>query len=180
MAGSAEALSRGRPKEAVIACRKKEPRGSFFCVAGAGFTTTELVTVIVIAGVLAAVAIPRFSRGAFDESRLHEETLAALRYAQRTALAWQRTVCVTFPSGTQLALAYDPVYGGSTCSANLPAPGGTGGAATYTVTAAGAAAYSGQANFTFDRQGRPSAAQAISIGSRQIRVEAETGYVHEP
>lgn len=174
-------MRRGKAKEAKISGGKKEPRGSFFVCGqpeSAGFTTTELVTVIVIVGVLAAVAIPRFSRSPSDEWRLFEETLAALRYAQRTALAYQRTVCVNFPSSTVLTLTYDPAYGGSSCSANLPAPGGTGGAATYTVTATGSAAYAGHASFTFDRQGRPSAGQTITIGSRQIRVETETGYVH--
>lgn len=140
---------------------------------------TELVAVILIAGVIAIVALPRFSTSGFDEVRFYDETAAALRYAQATAVTTQRTVCVTF-TATQLTLTYAPAYGATTCLSTdgLAPPGGRGGT-PYTATAQGAAGYSPTpANFTFDRVGRPSAAQTISLnGGRQIIVEAETGYV---
>lgn len=130
--------------------------------------------VIVVLGVLAAVAIPRISRSGFDEQRLYDETFAALRYAQRTAVAYQRTVCVTFAGGTQLSLTYAAAYGSGSCGPTLAPPGGD--AASYTVTAQGGATLTG-VSFTFDRLGRPSAGQTVTAGGRNIIVEPETGYV---
>ena len=131
-----------------------------------------------IIGVLAVVALPRLSSVApvYDDYRLYDETIAALRFARSSAAAMQRTVCVTFNANhKQLSLTYDSAYVPASCGPTLPPPGGSGTA--YTVTARGAAVYSGEASFSFDRVGRPSATQSITIGSRQIVVETETGYV---
>lgn len=53
-----------------------------------GFTLVELILVIVVLGILAAVVGPRFfDRRVFDERLHYEESLAALRYAQKRAIA---------------------------------------------------------------------------------------------
>ncbi|HEX9395859.1 MAG TPA: type II secretion system protein [Burkholderiales bacterium] len=142
-----------------------------------GFTITELVTVLIIAGVIAAVALPRFAATTYgeDELRLYDQTFAALRYAQRVATTMQRNVCVTFTS-TQLSLTYGSTYGGA-CNTGLAGPGGE--SAPYTVSAQGSASYTSASTFSYDRVGRPSPSQTITIsGGKQIAVEPETGYVH--
>lgn len=54
----------------------------------AGFTLVELILTMMLVGVFAAVAGPRFfDRQAFDERMRYEEALGALRYAQKLALA---------------------------------------------------------------------------------------------
>jgi MSHA pilin protein MshC len=141
--------------------------------------------VLLIASILAVVAIPRLmTRSTFDEARLFDETQAALRYAQRAALASQRTVCV-YMTSTSVTLGYRSAYGYTSCTfgsdAPLPAPGAVGGAGTYTVTREGSATLSpASLNFYFDRIGKPSFAgnQTVSVGGRSMTIEQETGYVH--
>lgn len=160
---------------------KREPCGSFFYSGAAGFTIAELVAVLIMVGVLAAVAVPRMAgtSASFDEVRLYDQTLAALRYAQKAAVAMQRTVCVSFTGGTTLTLTYVAAYGSSNCvgAPNLAPPGGGSGGA-YTVVRQGAAGYGAAADLSFDLVGRPSLAQTIGlVGGRQIVIESETGYV---
>ncbi len=147
-----------------------------------GFTLPEVIAVLVIIGVLAAIAGPRFLRTGFDEARFAQESTSALRYAQSAALAMQRTVCVT-ATATSLTLQYVGTYGVTNCAdpsvTGLMPPGG--GAAPYQVTASGSVVFTAgaPASFSFDRAGRPSAAQALTVtGGAQIFVEAESGYVH--
>lgn len=169
---------------------KREPEGSLFYSRCGGFTVAELVAVLIIVGVLAAVAAPRLSGigASLDEARLHDQTLAALRFAQKAAVTMQRYVCMTFTGGTQLALTYSSAYSPLTppdCDTNLMPPAGGG---QYTVVAQGAAGYTGQANFYYDRIGRPGIVVppatpivvpiviTVSAG-RQITIEPESGYV---
>jgi len=172
----------GSAQGGVIEREKRGPSGSLFYFRAAGFTVAELVAVLIIAGVLAAIAVPRLAgvSASFDEVRLHDQTLAALRYAQKTAVTMQRRVCVTFTGGTQLALTYSSAYTPPACDTNLMPPAGGSGAA-YTVVAQGAAGYSGEASFFYDRIGRPSIVVPMSIvisSGRQITIEPESGYVH--
>jgi MSHA pilin protein MshC len=142
-----------------------------------GFTLTELLVVIVLVAILGAVVIPRLGSSPFDTLAFVEETQAILRYAQRSALAMQRTVCVAFGANS-VTLSYASAYGSSTCDTSLAGP--TGSPAAYQVTGRGTSSFSPvPANFSFDRLGQPSAGQGITIaGGRTIRVEPGTGYVY--
>src|SRR5665647_363876 len=72
-----------------------------------GFTLIELIMVMVMLGVLAVFAAPRiFNSDDFYARGFHDETLALLRYAQKTAIAQRRTVCVSFaPKEVSLTIA---------------------------------------------------------------------------
>jgi MSHA pilin protein MshC len=155
-----------------------------------GFTLPELIAVLVILGILAAVAAPKLVTSGINEARLLNETTAALRYAQSAALAMQRTVCVNFTNNT-VALKYDNAPYSATIATACPVtPVGDlvspGGASAYTVQAQGAATFTTfPSGLQFDRIGRPykagallSAAEVIVLSNGlQITVERETGYV---
>ncbi len=74
-----------------------------------GYSLAELVIVIVIAAIMAALAIPLFNQPQIDATWYHEQVRAGVRYAQRTAVAQRRQVFVLVEAGPRLALCYaDP------------------------------------------------------------------------
>lgn len=133
--------------------------------------------VMLILVVLAVFVAPKFWGSEFEDAGLKDETAAALRYAQRAALAMQRSVCMQF-TATSITFRYASAYGSAVCDTDLPPPGG--GPVPYQVTGRGAAAFSPTpTDFSYDRVGRPSVAQTITVsGGGQVVVEAESGYVH--
>ncbi len=129
---------------------------------------------MVIIGVLAVAVLPRFAdQSAFESRGFHDETLSLLRYAQKTAIAQRRTVCVTL-NGTGVTLSIDT---------NTPADGVCNVAPTLPNTPRGGSGLVGSiALFQFTPLGSTNQAANIIItiaGSTGITVEAATGYVHE-
>lgn len=147
----------------------------------AGFTLVELIAVMVIVGVIAAVAIPRFvGRDAFDSRGFTDQVSSALRFARQQAVAQRRTVCVTI-TANQLTMNRSSTFGGA-CDRDLANPGN--GQPAYAINAPNGVLMAGQAfpfNFTFDPSGRPSTGFVLNVNAdvnRSITVEAVTGYVH--
>ncbi len=70
-----------------------------------GFTLTELITIIVILGIISAVAAPRFfDRNVFESRGFYDQVSSTLRYAQKAAIAQHRFVCVAITTAQTITL----------------------------------------------------------------------------
>jgi MSHA pilin protein MshC len=150
-----------------------------------GFTMVELIVVMILIGILSAIAAPRFFDNSTFQSRgFADQVQASLRYGQKEAIARRRLVCVTFPTTTRMVLRTTANFTDIACNTDLVSPSGSypAGQTTYTVDAPTGVTLSGYAAFNFDALGKPSSAQAIIVSGApsNIVVEAETGYVHSP
>jgi MSHA pilin protein MshC len=138
-----------------------------------GFTMVELITVIIILGIIGAVVAPRFfdstsyqNRGAADQVK------AALRYGQKVAIAERNSVRVDISTAANPACNISVISLVVTCTistAVLP----------FSQTLPG--------SVTFDALGRPfsnvttplvAKSNTITVGGTTITIEPETGYVH--
>ena len=134
----------------------------------AGFTLVELVMTMIIIGILAILALPRFAdESAFQTRGFRDETLSLLRYAQKSAVSQRSTVCVTVNS-TGVALTIDTNADG-TCDASLSLPvtprGGSGlGGSSFNFLSSGATNGTGTLTLTL-------------TGATNIQIDAVTGYV---
>jgi MSHA pilin protein MshC len=153
-------------------------------ISQSGFTIVELITVIVIVGILAVAALPRFfDQNVFESRGFYDQVVATLRFAQKAAIAQHRFVCVAFTSNS-VRLTYDATapsanYTLATCPGTpLTSPSGV---TPYTITSTNASFTSVPADFSFTALGRPGAVVPninITGYATPITVEAETGYVH--
>lgn len=143
----------------------------------AGFTLVELIAILLLAGILASVAAPRFFNATTFTSRGYaDEAAGFLRYAQKLAIARRSEVTVQIDaSGLALcATAATP------CTDVNPWPGPQGETPYRIDLPSGVSQTGSAASIGFDSQGRPSVGLSLSIVgdmTRTLTVEAETGYV---
>ena len=133
-----------------------------------GFTMIELIVTMILIGILAVTALPKFSdRSIFQNRGFQDETRALLSYAQKSAVAQRRNVCVTLAS-TGVTLNIDSA---GTCDGTLTLPSTPNGGAGLT---------SSPGSFKFQPLGNTDQSSdiVITIAGMAITVNHTTGYVY--
>ncbi len=150
----------------------------------AGVTIVELVLVIVIVGVLGALAGPRFfDESAFDERAYAEELASAIRYAQKVAVGSGCRVRVQVAAASY-ALSQqapqaghcDPADAAFPVAVMLPHGQPAAGTAPQGISAAPAG------TIVYDALGRTNlgADATLTVGSRTLTIQADSGLVRGP
>ena len=160
-----------------------------------GFTLVELVSVMILIGILAVFVMPRFFDNTFSERGFYDGVKAAVQHARRTAVASRRFVCVRVAAGVGaagvVAVTLDPVLPEAAAAVNcttpvaLPAPSACAAnqvCAPKGVTLGPAAGVS----VIFDALGRSvtvakvvqAAPLKITVSNQSdLTIESETGWV---
>lgn len=169
------------------ACRL---RNGVNCRNRRGFTIIELITVLLLVGIMAFVALPRVDllRG-FDEIGYRDKVRATIEYARKSAVAQRRHVRIT-TAGNGMTVeisSLDPDAIAAWPIAFARALALPGSASNAVTPPSGGTLVASISPLVFDPLGRPLnattgvalvAAVTFTVSGSTVTVEAETGHVH--
>lgn len=149
-----------------------------------GFTLPELVAVLLLVAVLAAVALPRLQGSlALREDSWREEVVASLRLARQVAVSHRRLVCASI-GAAQVQLTIAAANPASACAAALAGVDGSADATrapagvSAAVVPAGVLYFQPDGRVTTDGPGATVADRTVSVsGAADITVVGATAHV---
>ena len=149
-----------------------------------GFTLPELIVVILLTSVLAAVALPKMTGAtSFRDDAWRDQVVAALHHAHKTAIGHRRLVCASVTGGA-VTLSIASANPASACNVALAGVDGNaaaalnGGSATTTQTPAGTLYFQPSGRVTTSGAGTAATTTTIRInGQTNIVLVGETGHV---
>lgn len=138
-----------------------------------GFTLVELITVIVILGILTTVGASKFfKQSSFEDTQYHQEVLSAFRFAQKIAIASQCNVDVKLKlDDYRYLLSYS---GDCSGNGNVKHPAGQGDFRDTDDSA-----FAATLTYTATSTGEVTPTGTILAGGHNITIEPVTGYVHD-
>lgn len=162
-----------------------------------GFTLIELVTTLILIGIVAVVALPRMSGSAeFSRRSFYDVVWSAVSHTRRTAISSRRYACITFTSGVgsggQVAIRRDindpDALTAVNCNQNVALPGTTPcSATTSAICAPNGVSLNSETVLIFNPQGQlvtsgaprtiASNAAIRIFGQPDIVVTASTGFI---
>jgi prepilin-type N-terminal cleavage/methylation domain-containing protein len=154
-------------------------------MASRGFTLVELVTVMILIGILAVVALPNLDQSqGFGATSFRDRVAASLRFAQKSAVAKRRMVCATITPGA-LTLTSATGFGDANCPNAMPGPDGSNPAAVSPgagvvlgVIPAGVLYFQPSGRLTSNAAGTAPVTVSVTVtGQAPIGIRGNTGYV---
>ena len=150
-----------------------------------GFTLPELVAVLMLVGILAAVALPKMT-GVLSvrDDGWREQIVAALHSAHKSAVAHRRLVCATV-NASSVTLRMASANPATTCDTTLAGIDGSasvaaanGAAATAGISPAGVLYFQPSGRVSTDGAGSSVVVRTIVLaGQSDIVLVGETGHV---
>jgi len=135
-----------------------------------GFTLIEMIVILVLLGIVSAVALPRFFNvDGYRTRAAYDEVAGAVRYAQKLAVASGCDVQVQIVNDGYALQQHQTSCssGGFVNISDHPMTNNTFSNINLSPTT----------SFIFDSMGRSSSALTVNVGSESFAVIAETGYV---
>ena len=135
-----------------------------------GFTLVELIVVILLIGILSISIAPRFfAVSSYEDRRAVDELLAALHHTQQMAMNRGGNIQLVL-SATEFRVER------TLAPVELRSPDGF---IPYLKKFPAGVTASPASTIIYDGLGKPNAAYTLTVGSKQIQIEQETGYAHQ-
>ena len=149
-----------------------------------GFTLPELVAIILLIGILSAVALPKLAgMMSFRSAAWRDQVVGALRLAHKSAISHRRLVCVNIDAQS-VSLSIASAHPATACNAPFPGIDGkaeaavNSGTAATTLTPPGVLYFQPSGRVTIDGAGGQALVRTIAIaGMADIVLVGETGHV---